>query len=111
MKKSIVIIGSIFILAITTVSCGGQKAMDIDVNELGDACEFVDALGMVVDEMSVLVADGELKPDEQEEFDKLTEKGNEISDVAQSKHPRSTAEDCPNWDSFRKKSENLEGYK
>jgi len=98
------------ILSLGLSSCAEQKALDINVAELETACDFVDALGKVVDEMTVLVEDNELSSDEEELFGKLKAKGDEISQVAESKYDRGEAEKCPNWESFRKKSEGLEEY-
>ncbi len=110
MKKSILIFGSALFLSMGFHSCGKQKALEIDVATLDTACDFVDALELVVDEMTVLVEDKELSADEEELFNKLQNKGDEINQMAESKFERSEAEKCENWELFRKKAEGVEQY-
>ena len=97
-------------LCFTVTSCGGKKALDINVEELETACEVVDALDLIASEMSVIVEDGEVGSDEEEQFEKLVEKIGEVDKVAQSKFDRSEAEICEKWESMRKKSEDLEPF-
>ena len=109
MKKSF-IIGSALMLCFTITSCGGKKALDINVDELETACDVVDALDLIATEMSAMVEDGEVGADEEEEFGKLVDKISEVDEVARTDFDRTDAEACEKWDAMRKKSEELEAY-
>lgn len=109
MKNSF-IIGSALMLCVTVTSCGGETALDINVAELETACDVVDALDLIASEMSVMVEDGEIGSDEEEEFGKLVDKIGEVDEVARTKFARTEAEQCDKWDSMREKSEELEDY-
>ena len=109
MKKSF-IIGSALMLFVSVTSCGGEKALDIDVASLETACDVVNALDLIATEMNAMVEDGEVGSDEEEEFEKLVNKIEEVDDVARTKFERSEAEQCDKWESMRKKSEELEVY-
>ncbi|MDG1913910.1 MAG: hypothetical protein P8I55_04885 [Crocinitomix sp.] len=109
MKNSF-IIGSALMLCFTITSCGGKKALDINVSELETACDVVDALDLIATEMNAMVADGEVGSDEEEEFGKLVDKIQEVDEVARTNFERTDAEACEKWDAMRKKSEDLEPY-
>jgi len=109
MKNSF-IIGGALMLCFTATSCGGNKALDINVAELDTACEVVDALDLIATEMFVMTEDGEIGADEEEDFGKLINKIEEVDEVARTKFERSEAEGCEKWESMRKKSEELEPY-
>ncbi|NOQ70439.1 MAG: hypothetical protein GQ574_00465 [Crocinitomix sp.] len=109
MKRSF-IIGSALMLCFTVTSCGGKKALDINVEDLETACDVVDALDLIASEMAVMVEDGEVGSDEEEQFEKLVDKIGEVDEVARTEFERSEAEACEKWESMRKKSEDLEPY-
>ncbi len=110
MKKSILIIGSALMLCLSVTSCGEKSALEINIDELNSACDFVDALDQIVREMSTIIADGELASDEEELFEKLSDKAEEVSNAAESKYDRSEAEECPSWETMREKSEKVQEY-
>ncbi len=60
--------------------------------------------------MSVMIEDGEVGADEEEEFGKLINKIEEVDEVARTKFERPEAEECEKWESMRKKSEELEPF-
>ena len=109
MKKSF-IIGSALMLCVSVTSCGGEKALDIDVANLETACDVVNALDLIATEMNAMVEDGEVGTDEKAEFEKLVNKIEEVDDVARTKFERSEAEKCDKWDAMREKSDKLEAY-
>jgi hypothetical protein len=109
MKKSF-IIGSALMLCFTVTSCGGKKALDINVADLETACDVVDALDMIATEMSAMVEDGEVGADEEAEFEKLVKKSDEVDEVARNNFERSDAEACEKWDAMREKSKALQDF-
>ena len=110
MKKLSYILG-VGLLSTGLFSCGGSSsALDIKVDDLETACDFVDALHQVSEEMVSYIEDGELSDDEKETFNKLQDKGDEIDGVARDKFERSEAEQCEKWDEMREHSDKLSEF-
>jgi hypothetical protein len=110
MKKSILIIGSALMMCLTISSCGGKKALDINVDDLNSACDFVDALELIANEMVEITVDGEIASGQEEQMKKLVDKVDEVSSAAESSYPVSEARECPNWDRLEGKVEMVEEF-
>jgi len=110
MKKLTYILG-VGLISTGLFSCGGSSsALDIKVEDLETACDFVDALEQVSNEMVSFIEDGELSEDEKETFSKLEDKGNKIDEIARDKFERSEAEQCESWNKMREHSDKLDPY-
>lgn len=108
--KNLYLIASVLFISMTIAGCGSKSALDINVAELDTACDFVDALDQVATEMMEITGDGDISTDEEEKFEKLVKKVEEVSDAAESKHDVSEAKKCPNWDTLQEKVDELEDY-
>jgi hypothetical protein len=92
--------------------CGKKKAKDIQVSELKTPCEIVDAMELVIDEVTDLLGNAktkeELDADKLKELEALMMKLDEIDDAARDKFKKSEAEACPAWSRLQEKGEKLD---
>jgi len=114
MKKYVSAILLLTAVVVFVVSCGTKgpkKAEDIVVSELRTACDFVDAIEIVVDEVIDVKGEKnwhELEEAEIEKIEKLFAKLEEIDSVAQDKFTEDEAKTCPAYDRVNKKIEAMD---
>jgi hypothetical protein len=111
MKYRKILFAGLLLASFSFSSCG-KKAMDIQVSELETACDFVDAMELVIDETAALV-DGVTSKDalsssQTTELEALTTKLQEISEAAEAKYTKAEAQECKNFERLREKGEKLE---
>ena len=101
-----------FLFTALVISCG-NKAKDINASELTTECEVVDAMSIVMDEVSALgeAVDSEegASKEQKKEFESLGEKFIEIAERGDELDFKGSDEpDCPNLETLEKKMKNLE---
>jgi len=99
-------------VAVTLSSCGGDKpnkADDIKTSDLKSACDCVDAMEVILDEMAVIVNKeaADMKEEDKKEAEKLGKKIQEISAHCQKEFKKEDAEKCSNAESLKKKGEEV----
>lgn len=103
--------------AMILVACGSKKAEDIKVEDLKDACECVEATGIVADDIISFMDEKGGNPDEMEESDVKTAKDKfgkieEIMNHCRTKLEvsRSDMKECSNYEEVDKKMDKLNKY-
>lgn len=100
-------------VGMTVTSCK-KSALDIQASDLKSACEFVEALEALMDEMIAVKGNAEsiesLSAADQKKQLALEEKIDEISDAAEEKYPKSEAQKCSQFESLGEKVEQLRGW-
>ncbi len=111
MKRGIIGLSIGVVLSLS--SCGDESvsALDIDVQGLSTACEAVDALNQISDEMIEMIGEDGVTDAEKEVFDKLSAKAEEVDDYAQNNFEREDAQACENWEEMRTKGGDLSDYR
>lgn len=114
MKKISYFFAVLLISTLALSSCGGKKAKDLKVEDMKSACDFVDGMQVVMDEILALVGTaagpdalsesqkGELKP--------LVDKLRELDEAAGKAYEKAEAEKCPNFKSLGEKGEKAESF-
>lgn len=97
-----------------TVTGCKKSALDIQASDLHSACEFVDALEALMDEMIALKGNvqtiEELSAADKEKQSALEAKIDEISDAAEEKYPKVEAQKCDNFETLGEKVKQLRGW-
>lgn len=113
MKTTLLRLACCLLLVFALTGCGKKKAKDIQVSELKTPCEIVDAMEIVVDEVTDLLGGAktkeELDADKLKELEALMMKLDEIDDAARDKFKKSEAEACPAWNRLQEKGDKLDG--
>jgi hypothetical protein len=113
MKMSNVFFALILFVGLAVSGCK-KSPMDIQVSDLKTACEFVDALESLMDEMIAVKGSAkaveELGASEQEKRMALAKKIAEIKKGAESKFSNSEAEKCGHYGSMQDKVKQLSGW-
>ena len=111
MKKIQVLFAILLLSSMSLVSCGKKKAIDIKVADIKTACEFVDAMEMVMDEVTVLVGDAAsaeaLSAEKQTELKGLADKMSELDGAASKAFSREEAEKCANFNRVNEKGDKV----
>jgi hypothetical protein len=112
--KNIKVLFSILLIVGFSLSGCGKKAKDINVNDLKSACDFVDAMELILDETTTLVGSStsraDLSAEKSTELEALVDKLKEVSDAADKQYKKSDAEKCPNFPKLQEKGEKLEVF-
>jgi len=116
MKKLMVILGVVLFASFFFTSCGGKKAADIKVEELKEACDFTDAMLVVIKEMKDLKDANkdaknleDLSKEDKEAYDALEEKMNEIAEaIMKKKIDFAEMEKCDSYKEIEKIDEEME---
>ena len=106
-------LGSLLLMALLLNSCGSKKAKDINIDDLDSACEFVDALEIVADEMIAIKGSKsmeELSETEKADLEALGDKLRDIDRAAGKKFEKEEAEKCGNFKTVEGKFEKIEDF-
>lgn len=109
MKNVMIALAAVATIGLT--SCGGESAEDIKVEDLKEACDCVDAMTTITDEMLSIV-DGvedekDLSEDDKKKIETLSEKMQEVSKHCKSEFDKDEAKDCDGADELKEKGEEL----
>ena len=105
------LIFSTFTLAVLMCSCGGDSAKDIKTDDIEDACDCVDAMHQIMDEMIDLVqtyedVDEADIPEEIElEYEALESKLDDVSGYCKDNFTKEAAQECNGFDELKDKAE------
>lgn len=113
MRTSNFLLGLILMVGITVSGCK-KSALDIQASDLHSACEFVDALESLMDEMIALKGSAnsieELSAADEQKRLALDKKIDEIKNGAEEKYPKEEAQKCGHYESLQGKVKQLRGW-
>ncbi len=114
MKKRLFVLAVSFLMMVASSSCKFEtrKALEIELSELNSACDYVDAIELILDEMIETKGDGiigQLTETKTERMDALIEKYILVAKDAGNKFSKDELSQCSNFNDTVEKFMKIEG--